>query len=692
MSRLLWLTLSWVVCLAACSAVDVRKVPTPTQYVVWTDEMQQQADSITGFRFYLPRPFINVFESFPVRTDIYLAQGRLSDDGKSVRIDEVIALEDLATASANKLGWNSSFSVDSKWVMVPDTTTPKDKKTDGAISGQSKSGEEEDTPADSGTTPLQTLKDALEVEKQLIPETPPSDPTVQPSQTEPESLNQPLPLTGGKTNENISTDNFAFAYQPMRGHFDIAYLPDFEEQYAIEKREGLGDVEFNLNLGQGWSLQSYNALVDNSELTKRIFDVLDVGAAAAKAALGDIGGLADVADTLTEPAGTIIGQSKSTLEDLAKNKNADLSRPVTLKIIVVHYASKGLYPIIKPRELQIRKVHGVSSEMTVDMFAKLPKAVFSTEYDGTQIEKAAQHSNNLSGQFTVPRYPYQYISFNTFRYLAIELVDGNKDPFEHLYDRTGTQGEVGAGDSGNLANIIQFLDRAKPSSPDSSQQTVTSPDVCTDKQTDVWSKLPANSPYVVAGDSTNGLVVKNPSFLKTTFAGDINIVGSFNAKEQIGDELAIKNHLIDKLNNDPHLKSIGCKNLTLGPDIRLSSYLSAQLAGTAKGCQRDNGSDVFQCVIKDLSFPIKACDSQINLKYKKFQGDTLTINATPEKPLCKNILTSFSNLDELTNFIEQFIRRQQEATTGNTQSPILQTLIIENKALLEQQFEALRSN
>ena len=70
-----------VLAVVGCSTVTVKKVPTPSQYVVWTDRLQAQADDMEGLRFYLPRPFVNVFESFPIRTDIYLAEGVVSADG-----------------------------------------------------------------------------------------------------------------------------------------------------------------------------------------------------------------------------------------------------------------------------------------------------------------------------------------------------------------------------------------------------------------------------------------------------------------------------------------------------------------------------------------------------------------------------------------------------------------------------------
>ncbi|KAB2835315.1 MAG: hypothetical protein F9K48_04500, partial [Candidatus Brocadia sp.] len=71
-------TIATTFIIAGCAEVKIRKVPTPTQYGHWTDIMQHKSDNIKGFRFYLPRPFINVFESFPIRTDVYIADGVVS--------------------------------------------------------------------------------------------------------------------------------------------------------------------------------------------------------------------------------------------------------------------------------------------------------------------------------------------------------------------------------------------------------------------------------------------------------------------------------------------------------------------------------------------------------------------------------------------------------------------------------------
>ena len=49
-----------------CARLDYVKVPTPTQYEIWTDKQQKRADNIKGVRYYLPRPFLHLKQSVPV--------------------------------------------------------------------------------------------------------------------------------------------------------------------------------------------------------------------------------------------------------------------------------------------------------------------------------------------------------------------------------------------------------------------------------------------------------------------------------------------------------------------------------------------------------------------------------------------------------------------------------------------------
>jgi len=432
--------------LASCASVTVRKVPVPTQYLQWTDDLQRRADAMEGLRFYLPRPFVNVFESFPVRTDIFLARGEVSADGKYVVLSEVEPTSRLYEYLAS-MAWEGGIPtrfIFSGAAVQPHSRSPLGGLQDltqllGAFSKiRDKAAQASAIAAGlTSTTPTGTAPAAA-----------PPAPAAQPS--------APAAPTG--INERrVRNDNGAFAYQPLRGSFDIVYLPDFDEQYVVTSQAGLGNAKVQMNLGQGWSLQGFDSLVDNSELNRRIFDLIDTSIRIAKQAAGAfMGGLPGLAGAALGPAGAILPHERAAL---AKEEPVP-GTPVLLKIVVVHYAAKGLYPIIKPRELQERLLTQVNTYGFFDLFELFPKPVLATEVDATALARTQQSLETQSGTFTVPRYPYQYVSFNTFRYLAIETVaptTENTQPFKHLYDKTGTGGDVGAARTTEIDQLLLAL-------------------------------------------------------------------------------------------------------------------------------------------------------------------------------------------------------------------------------------------
>lgn len=602
---------------SACSTVKVKKVPTPTQYTVWTDAMQEQADSIEGFRFYLPRPFLNVFESFPVRTDIYLANGQVSADGKSVKITNLYAIDGFNSGQINKVPLDESrLSIQGDFILERKSATEKnsgDGKTDATgQSGQAKNtADQSDSTQQKGTDKLikNLLAAAEDQQKQddKQTETPGNEET--PSSSQPRTL-----ITNtGKSSVAVSNDNHTFAYQPMRGNFDIAYLPDFEEQYAIEKQEGLGTVDFSFNLGQGWSLQSFNATTDNSQLTNRIFKLLDFSIDAATQAAGGALGLAgELANQAVEKGSTILAQSASAGKDnQVQGVQLVRSQPVTLKIVVIHYAAKGLYPVIKPRELQHRYSYGLpkTNTLNIDTYTQLPKAVFASQFDPRALEKAATHTDNLNGQFTVPRYPYQYISFNTFRFLVIEKVDGNANPYQHLYDKTGTKGDAGAANSGDLSNIVNWLKQTSQHDENQAEQ----PKVCTEKQMRTWSNT--FSKIVLQGNATNGLVLHDPVIFNGHLNGTLEVAGNYNAKQQFTSVDAIKNKALKVINADQQLKQFGCKQIKAST-LLTGSMLENQFADTPLLCKGETTEEIIQCA---LAVPLPLYNGQLKFTFKSYQ-------------------------------------------------------------------------
>ncbi len=401
-----------LVIVSGCAKVSVRKVPTPSQYIEWTDSMQRQADRMEGIRYYLPRPFLNVIESFPVRTDIYLANGVMTPDNQGVILRDV----------RPETGLAEFFVSRTNDIIIPKTTIapPSREAVDHAIrlqsaaagNGASDGGSKSNTVVSSGVNPG----------------------TARPATAASDSSGTPSSGTG--VNErNVSNDNSAYAYQPMRGNMDIAFLPDFEEQYAVSSRAGLGNAKFALNLGQGWSLQSLNSITDNRELNKRIFDVIDSSIELAKAAAKAAVGVPPVPDSLTDKVLAPKPERATALD------NEPAGTPVTLKIVVIHYAAKGLYPVIKPRELQERlkspsRTNHFFYLNLHELIGKRPDPVSS--FDPNALAKARLTEVGEARNFTVPRYPYQYVSFMTFRYLSVQVARPGDKPFESLYHPTGT--------------------------------------------------------------------------------------------------------------------------------------------------------------------------------------------------------------------------------------------------------------
>jgi hypothetical protein len=350
-----------LILVSSCAEVKVLKVPTPTQYRIWNDEMQTEADAMEGFRFYLPRPFINVFESFPIHADVYMADGVVSPDNKYVLLQ--IAPDSHLGRILGKVGVGQK--IEHRLIKRPDW---KIGKVPGAK--MAPQADEVEAPA------------------------------------EDEAEGEPKPVSKPKTGvgeQRIINDNSAFAYQPMRGNLDIVYLPDFEEQYVVSSKARLGNVKFGLNLGQGWSLQGFNSLTDNSAINDRIFSVIDKAQELAFEAAPTLLGLPPL------PPGTADVLKPQAGEALRKGEpGAVPGTPVSVKVTIVHYAAKGLYPVVKPREMDMTR-------QQIDISTGAVVSPQQTENPTRRIIERRWQSRSH-----IPVYPYQFISFNTFQYLASE--------------------------------------------------------------------------------------------------------------------------------------------------------------------------------------------------------------------------------------------------------------------------------
>lgn len=434
---------------AGCARVTVRKVPTPTQYShqgvsSWTHDMQVKADAMEGLRFYLPRPFVSVFESFPIATDLYLAKGRVSADNKYVVIDSITPLStrgDFANGAIREL----TGTAVPKSLIFRRTATPAPTPSNPQPPATPRSGDDPGAQGDDST--------AARLLEQAKAAAASAGASAADAKAAAAQARNPAPANGTTDNtqtgigrRKVTNNNGAFAFTPLRGNFDVLYLPDFDEQYVVSSKSRLGNASFELNLGQGWSLQGFNSLTDNSELNKRIFDLIDTASDLAKkaatAGLGSVlptAGLSSLADTLASPrSGDEMEESPGT--------------PVALKIVVVHYAAKGLYPVIKPRELADKTVPGV----VVDLHQQGETGTIRLP-SPEEVQAAVERLDTHQRRFTVPVYPYQFISFNTFRYLAIQVLTPEGSTSGDLYDKTGTAGDPGDRQAFDTTEIMKKL-------------------------------------------------------------------------------------------------------------------------------------------------------------------------------------------------------------------------------------------
>jgi hypothetical protein len=455
--------------LAGCASVEVRKVPTPSQYENWSDKLQKEADDMEGLRFYLPRPFINVFESFPVSTDVYFVNGKVSPDGRYVIISDVRADSPFIGLFASRLQDDGSYQVeiDEAFVQIPEQPQTDAATLQSAI---------EEAAKKAATSKVEeSASDA----KKAAKESKSSAESARRDANRADAASQAEAPRTGVSKRAAKNDNGAFAVQPLRGNFDVVYLPDFEEQFVVSSKSGLGNAQFEINLGQGWSLQGFNSLVDNSEINKRVFDLIDTSIAAAKTAAGAAApGLPGV------PAGGAVLQSaddKGTEgQQLPKLRGVN----VTIRVVIVHYAAKGLYPVLKPREL----LRQVPSTVVIDPFESGPVVREADTITDPQIRDAIERHQLDKGRYTVPVYPYQYISFNTFRYVAVEALTASGAPFGTLYDPTGVSGDRGDARRTDPATY------SSPQKPDGSAESKPLSQIAQELQSSIVDNLKENAP------------------------------------------------------------------------------------------------------------------------------------------------------------------------------------------------------
>lgn len=324
------------VLLAGCAEVKIRKVVTDSA------NPHGKADGPSGLRFYRPRAYVAVNEPFIVSGRSFLVGGELTVDKQFVLINDVRSDPEFNRIF---LGSTSKRIPASSVTLRSAVTATISQGEQGEVKGEEK--------------------------KKEAPAAPPK--------TEEQS---------GVLNLKATNDNSAYALTPLRRYFDIVWLPDYEEEYVVESKAGLGNASVTLNLGQGWSMEGIEAKVDNSAITRRILDLVDngtkIGLALGKRSLGLPDG------QLMGAEQGAVGGKKATAADVKAGT------PLTIKVTLVRVAAPGLYPLLKPAEMKKLETMALNDEQRQRVLVPVPpltSIAFNT-YDVVVVEAALARDDN----------------------------------------------------------------------------------------------------------------------------------------------------------------------------------------------------------------------------------------------------------------------------------------------------------
>lgn len=318
-----------LISMLGCASVSVQKLDRSTGKVV--------DGAAEGLRFYLPRPYVSVFEPFVISSEVFLARGELSPDSTYVLLTQVptglaaIINEDLAKGRQTSMG---DLKVDATQVRVAER------------GGAAQAAAVPTSPASAASSPEASKPD----------------------------------VKSGILNYKATNDNGAYAMTPQPRYFNILWLPDFDEQYVVSAKAGLGNAGVVIGFGQGWSLQSLDATVDNSAIVKPLLDFYS----------GTLGSLQKLATARIEgPLGALTGGPQSA-NAASQNANATSFKggtQVTVKVTKVRIVAPGLYPILKPKEIDGVKLDKEQAQRILAPVPPLTNIAFNT-YDVVVIEAA----------------------------------------------------------------------------------------------------------------------------------------------------------------------------------------------------------------------------------------------------------------------------------------------------------------
>lgn len=364
--------------LGGCASVKTRKI-----------DSNGQPTGPNGIRFYLPRPYVVVTEPFVIGSDVYLLRGHLTPDSQHVVIDAAdpeidgvlksYLLADpkrevrIPAASIKLLPSNQ----DARW-------SPQATESEAAEEGEPERSASSEAGDEGGKQPDESKPDDP---------TKPGDPT-KPDKAADTPGEAEAPSTG-VIGTKVENDPNTFSITPLKRYFDIAWLPDFDEQYVVTGKAGLGNASIGVRLGQGWSLQGLETTADNSKMTDTL-----------TALWGDaIKSLYALAKSKYALPAAFLGGAQAQTEGQPTLATATGGIPVTIKLTIARVAAPGLYPILKPKELAC-----LTGSDGKDALTCLPVADYKSQQN-----------------VVLPVPPLTNVAFNVYRLIVLEAARPDGD-------------------------------------------------------------------------------------------------------------------------------------------------------------------------------------------------------------------------------------------------------------------------
>lgn len=263
-----------------------------------------------GIPFYMPRPYVQVFEPFVIGSKAYLVSGRVSDDGKYLLIDNVDDRAKLDGLFRSNVGQDAPPQVPLKQILPAGSTPNFNGGPQGSIAPAL--AESAPAPASSAASAPASAASAAE-----------------PKESQP----------SGSFDLSVANTSSVFPPSLGRRFFDVVWMPDFEEKYVVQGTPGLGNANIGVTMTQGWGLDGLDARIDNSAIVKPLLDFYSTG----------LDALSKLAKSKILPAQPLVTGSGGPQGEMEERQVASGAR-VTIKVTRVQVVAPGLYPILKPKE------------------------------------------------------------------------------------------------------------------------------------------------------------------------------------------------------------------------------------------------------------------------------------------------------------------------------------------------------